>query len=118
MPCFRRRRGKKKQGPKASFRSPADGCSRIYQGTFILCVVLKRRLLEIFGSISGSVLLLAQFGFSRGLAVDTAVLLRWLFGVIRSPLSLRLGLQLGDFFLGLGDVLREVSIWPIIFYAD
>lgn len=117
MPCFRRRR-EKKQGPKASFRSPADGCSRIYQGTFILCVVLKRRLLEIFGSISGSVLLLAQFGFSRGLAVDTAVLLRWLFGVIRSPLSLRLGLQLGDFFLGLGDVLREVSIWPIIFYAD
>ena len=86
--------------------------SYIPRDVLILCVVLERRLLEIVCSISGSVLLLAQFRFSRGLAVDTSMLLCWLFGVIRSPLTLRLVLQLGDFFLGLGDVLSvELAIW-------
>lgn len=73
-----------------------------------LCLVLKRRLLEIFAGVSGSVFLLAQLRFSRGLAINTAVLLRWLLRNIRgSVIGLSsLVLQPSDFFLGLGDVLK------------
>lgn len=73
-----------------------------------LCLVLKRRLLEILRSVSGSVLLLAQLRLSRGFAIDTAVLLSRLLRGIRSSV-IGLGgliLQSGDFFLGLDNVLK------------
>lgn len=96
--------------PKVSLQCPHCVDAVVYtKGQSRLCVVLKRCLLQLISSISGTVLLLGQLRLSRDLAVDASVLLCHLFGVISSPLSLCLALQLGDFFLGLGDVLRVMG---------
>lgn len=79
----------------------------LYTKVFPLCLVFKRGLLQILGSVSSGILLLVLLGFSRSFAVDTAVLLSGLLSIVSSTL-IGLGrfiLQFGNLFLGLGDVL-------------
>lgn len=78
-----------------------------------LCVsggllVLERRLLEVFGSISGGILLLGQFSLCRCIAVDRLVLLGRLARSVSATASLFLRLfcfKTLNFLLCLGNVL-------------
>ena len=75
-----------------------------------LCLLLKRRLLEILRDIRGGVLLLLQLGFS---ATVDPILQRGFLGRVGGALFLVLRrgdfllLQTGDLLLGLFDVLFD-----------
>lgn len=72
-----------------------------------LSTLFNRGLLEVFRDVSGGVLHLLQLRLSRSLAIGTDVLLGRFLSNIRGSLAfVRLFLQSGDFFLGLGNVLK------------
>jgi hypothetical protein len=75
-----------------------------------LFLVLQRSLLQLIGSIGGTVLLLGQLGLGGGGTVGLRGLLRSVGGTaVGLDLSLLL-LQAGDLFLGLLDVLRGLLV--------
>jgi hypothetical protein len=75
-----------------------------------ILLVLKRRLLEVLGGISGSVLLLVEFSFCRDATVNSLVLLSGLAGgisgAVRTLILFRL--ETLDLLLRLGDVLHDM----------
>lgn len=71
-------------------------------------LVLERRLLEVFGSIGGGILLLSQFSLCRCITVNRLILLGRFAGSVSATASLFLCLfcfKTLNFLLCLGNVL-------------
>ena len=82
-------------------------------------LVLKRRLLKVFGGVSSAVLLLGDFSVGGSVTVDGLVLLGGLAGSVGGTVGalVLLSLETLDLLLGLGDVLRDMlaaSRWVIV----